>query len=235
MRSQRLRVTFAKGPQLRFITHLDLMRFWERALRRAGIQIAYSEGFSPHPQLSLAAPLPVGVCGTAELMDVFLAVPVSAQGFCRLMSPQLPPGLTLVGVRTVPLSLPSMQSLLQAAEYRAELPSDSDLGELRGRVQSILTSQSLPWQHKREHQTRNYDLRAQIYALSLRTGPGAPQLVMKLQADNAASGRPDQVLLALGLPQTLPLARTHLELRSSGGGRRKRDAADTARLQAELV
>ena len=59
MKVQRLRVTFTRGEQVKYITHLDLMRFWERALRRAEIPVAYSEGFSPHPQLALAAPLAV--------------------------------------------------------------------------------------------------------------------------------------------------------------------------------
>ncbi len=57
MKAQRLRVTFSRGDELRFITHLDVMRFWERALRRANLPVAYSEGFSPHAQISLAAPL----------------------------------------------------------------------------------------------------------------------------------------------------------------------------------
>ncbi|MFN8557816.1 MAG: TIGR03936 family radical SAM-associated protein [Dehalococcoidia bacterium] len=71
MALQRLRVTFSRGEPLRFISHLDLMRFWERALRRAGLVIAYSEGFSPHPRIAL------GRCCRSvrrggRLMDVYL-------------------------------------------------------------------------------------------------------------------------------------------------------------------
>src|SRR5690242_6812802 len=99
MRVQRLRASFSRGQELRYITHLDLMRFWERALRRAQIDVAYSEGFSPHPQISLAAPLPVGVIARNELMDVFLASRMSPPDFLAAIRPQLPKGLDMTDVR----------------------------------------------------------------------------------------------------------------------------------------
>src|SRR4030042_1136628 len=78
---QRLRLKFSRGQELKFLSHLDLMRLWERALRRAGLPLAYSEGFTPHPQIALAAPLLVGVTSDAELMDVSLSRWVSPQSF----------------------------------------------------------------------------------------------------------------------------------------------------------
>jgi radical SAM-linked protein len=78
---QRLRVKFSRGDEIKFISNLDLMRLWQRALRRAGMPLAYSEGFNPHPRISLAAPLPLGVTGEAELMDIVLSRPVSPHFF----------------------------------------------------------------------------------------------------------------------------------------------------------
>jgi radical SAM-linked protein len=126
MKAQRLRVTFSRGEPLRFISHLDLMRFWERALRRGGLSVAYSEGFSPHPKLSLGAPLPVGTTGEAELMDVVLAQPVEPEEFLRRVRPQLPPGVAVSDAREAPASLPSIQSQLRAAEYRVVLPEGTN-------------------------------------------------------------------------------------------------------------
>ena len=63
----RLRVRFKRGGEVKFISHLDLIRLWQRAFQRARIPIAYSEGFSPHPRISLAAPLPIRVTSDAEL------------------------------------------------------------------------------------------------------------------------------------------------------------------------
>lgn len=216
MRVQRLRVSFSKGPQLRYITHLDLMRFWERALRRAEIALAYSEGFSPHPQISLAAPLPVGVTSRAELMDVFLSERSSPLAFTRSLSPQLPPGLELNEVEEVPVSLPSIQSQMRAAEYRVELLGGETNGGLAGRVAQLLDLETLPWRHTREREVKSYDLRPLIQELSLQTEPGQGVLLMRLQADNAATGRPDQVLAALQLLPELAVERTRLVLSEPG-------------------
>jgi len=67
---QRLRIKFSRGEEIKYISHLDLMRCWERALKRADVPLMYSEGFSPHPRISLAAPLALGVTSEAELMDI---------------------------------------------------------------------------------------------------------------------------------------------------------------------
>src|SRR3712207_1821047 len=112
MKVQRLRVTFARGDVLRYITHLDLMRSWERALKRAGLPLAYSEGFTRHPQIALAAPLPVGATAEAELMDVFLAEPLDSAKFRARLAAQTPPGLAIEAVEEVPLAWPSLQSLV---------------------------------------------------------------------------------------------------------------------------
>jgi len=74
---QRIRVRFSRGEELKFISHLDIMRLWQRSLHRADIPLAYTEGFSPHPRISLAAPLAVGVTSQSELMDVFCSKWVS--------------------------------------------------------------------------------------------------------------------------------------------------------------
>jgi len=73
---QRLRITFTKGENLRYISHLDLARTWERVLRRAGIPVLYSRGYHPHPKIVFAAALPVGCTGAAEVMDVVRQAPL---------------------------------------------------------------------------------------------------------------------------------------------------------------
>ena len=66
---QRLRIRFCRGEELKFI-YLDIIRLWQRALNRTGVPLAYSEGFNPHPRISLAVPLALGITGEAELMDI---------------------------------------------------------------------------------------------------------------------------------------------------------------------
>jgi radical SAM-linked protein len=106
---QRLRVRFTRGEELKYISHLDLMRLWQRALNRAGIALAYSEGFNPHPRMSLAAPLALGVTSEAELMDIVLVKFMSPHAFTAAVSRQLPQGIVMQQVYHAPLTMPSLQ------------------------------------------------------------------------------------------------------------------------------
>jgi radical SAM-linked protein len=212
MRAQRLRVTFSRGNELRYITHLDMMRFWERALRRAEVDIAYSEGFSPHPQISLAAPLSVGVTARAELMDVFLARQSSPTIFLDAIRPQLPPGLAITNVEEIDLGLPSIQSQLCGAAYEVRISEEIDSERLRADIEALLARDTLPWKHVREKDVKSYDLRPLILDLALVHGAQGRALQMRLRAGNEASGRPDQVMAALGLPPNLMIERTGLIL-----------------------
>jgi radical SAM-linked protein len=191
------------------------MRFWERALRRAGLMVAYSEGFSPHPQIALGSPLPVGTTGEAELMDVFLAEAVTPEEFARCLRPQLPPGVTLGEVCEVPVNLPSLQSQLRAAEYRVTMPEGSDPGALEAAVQDFLARDSVPWEHRREKEVKRYDLRPLVERLEVEPGRRPPRLLMRLRADPGATGRPDQVVAALGYPSPERVHRLALILAES--------------------
>ncbi|MCJ7807809.1 MAG: TIGR03936 family radical SAM-associated protein, partial [Dehalococcoidia bacterium] len=104
---QRIRVTFSRGEEVKYLSHLDLMRLWERALRRADIPLAYSQGFSPHPRISIAAPLPIGVTSSSELMDILFNKRFSPYYFIKAVGEQLPNGIGLIGVEQVAMQLPS--------------------------------------------------------------------------------------------------------------------------------
>jgi len=210
---QRLRVRFRRGEEAKYITHLDLMRFWERALRRAGVALAYSEGHTPHSRLSLAAPLAVGVTSSAELMDVFLTRRTAPLDFTHSVSGQLPAGIEILEVAEVGLSLPSLQSEVRWARYRVEGPFDGAPGEVRSAIDRFLAAESIPWQHMREKQVRKYDIRALVRDLGVDDAPGGSYaLAMVLRCDNTATGRPEQVVAALGLPEPSVIYRQELVL-----------------------
>jgi len=208
MKVQRLRITFTRGEEVKYITHLDLMRFWERALRRAGIPLAYSQGFSPSPRLALAAPLPVGVTSSGELMDVYLSQRVTAHHFIKAVSQQLPAGIAIREVREVGLGLPSLQSQVRWSEYEMDLPTDRSGEEVQEALTRLLAAESLPWQHQRDKEVRRYDLRSLVHDLWLESlGDGLCTLGMRLRTDSQASGRSEQVAAALGFSQ--PPLRIH--------------------------
>ena len=204
---QRLRVRYSRGQEVKFISHLDIMRLWQRALHRAGISLAYSEGFSPHPRISLAAPLPIGVTSEAELMDIVTTKWVSPHWFTTTLSQQLPSGIEILQVYPIPLSQPSLQSQVGYAEYRVEVETEKDQKETESALTRLLSLEHLPWHHQRDTGRRDYDLRALIDSLwPIDWHRGYCTIGMRLRCDNSGSGRPEQVTAALGFthwPQSI--------------------------------
>jgi radical SAM-linked protein len=196
---QRLRLKFGRGEELKFLSHLDLMRLWERALRRAGLPLAYSEGFTPHPQIALAAPLLVGMTSEAELMDVSLSRWISPQAFVAQIKKQLPAGINLLEVLPVGPNAPSLQSQIRFVEYRVEVETEKGCQEVESALQAFLSKKELPWHHHRDTGDRYYDLRALVEDLRLIDCQDSMcVLEMRLRCDEKGAGRPEQVTKALG-------------------------------------
>lgn len=211
MKVQRLRVTFTRGEELKYITHLDLMRFWERSLRRAEVPVAYSEGFTPHAQISLAAPLPVGTTSDGEIMDVFLEERMTPRDFIQRASTQLPAGVSLIAAEETGMALPSVQADTRFAEYEVDVaPGDADVA---GAIERFLEAETVPWEHRREDEVRTYDIRALVQDIQLASRTDAcVRLKMRLRSDSGGAGRPEQVVAALGLPAPSRIHRTKLIL-----------------------
>jgi len=192
----RLRITFAKGGTIKYTSHLDLARMWERALRRARVGLAYSGGFNPRPKLQLAAALPLGHTGEAEWLDIWLEEAMSVEDFTRALVPVLPDGLTVSQVRQVRLREPALQTQVIAAEYCVTVEWDEPVGKVKARVERLLAAAELP----QERRGRQYDLRPLIERLWLeRAGGGEVVLGMQLSARAGATARPEAVLEALGM------------------------------------
>lgn len=206
----RLRVTFTKQGVLRYVGHLDMAKTWERILRRAGLPLAYSQGFHPQARLQFASALPLGCASTAELMDVMCSQPISPQDALQAIRPQLPGGLRVLSVEQVPLDAPALQAALQAAEYTLRLETDEPPEAIGQRVQALLDAPSLP----RQRRGKPYDLRPLILGLRVQeSSAGCVTLWARLRASQqGGTGRPDEVLDALGLADVpADICRTRLE------------------------
>jgi radical SAM-linked protein len=213
----RLRVRFKRGSEVKYISHLDLIRLWQRAIHRARLPLAYSEGFSPHPRISLAAPLAIGVTSEAELMDICLVRLVSPHFFTSALSQQLPPGIEILQAHPIAPNQPSLQAQVRFAEYRVTLATEKGKAEAEAAISGLLSAEHLPWQHYRDTGPRNYDLRTLISDLWL-TEWHEPYgtIGMRLRCDSGGSGRPEQVSLALGFSQRpRSIHRTKLILQTS--------------------
>jgi radical SAM-linked protein len=203
MSAQRIRVWFRKGERLRYISHLDVLRSWERSLRRAELPLAYSQGFTPHPKLAFGSPLPMGFASEAEVMDVTLDERVDVADFRARLSEQTTEDMAVTAAQEVPLTEPAPQAAMQWAEYRLTL--DIDLDDARRAVADFLAKDSLPWREERGERVREYDLRAACAWLRATADEGGVQLNMRLKADQELTARPEAIIAALFPGKSAPL------------------------------
>lgn len=207
----RIRVTFSKSGPLIYTGALDLQKIWERVLRRARLKVAYTQGFNPGPRVNLASAMPLGVNGAEELADFWFNETPDLQSFCERVNQSAPAGLRALRAEEVPLSTPALQTRVEAAEYRLDLPASINLDEIRRKVETLMAAKSLP----RERRGKPYDLRPLIYAMSVIVDEnGRAALTMTLQAREGATGRADEVQAALELePGSVQLTRVKLLLK----------------------
>src|SRR4030095_8346973 len=121
MNSTRFRIQFEKGAAMRFTSHLDLMRAWERSLRRSGLPLAFTQGHHPHLKMSFGPPLPLGHRSRAEVFDLEVSRPPDGDLLERLNA-VLPEGLRVLSFRPILFKSPSLMSQLDGASYRVRFP-----------------------------------------------------------------------------------------------------------------
>ena len=206
----RIRITFVKQGPLRYTSHLDLHKLWERAARRAELPLAYSQGFHPQPKMNMAAALPLGFSSRCEVMDMKLEHDIPLTDLPTRLNRMLPAGLQVVNVEQVEERAPALQTQVMSAEYEVTLTESIDRSDLERKIDSVIESKALP----RERRGKIYDLRPLIEDLLLMASDGSPsvqKIFMRLAARESATGRPEEVLDVLGIPfEETRIERTHL-------------------------
>ncbi len=207
----RYRAAFHKTEAMRFTGNLDLHRTLERTLRRAGLPLAYTQGFHPHPRLTLACALALGCTSEAELADFWLEETIPAGTVLERCGAAAPSGIRFTDVRPVTLEGPSLPTLVLSAVYVVEVGREAAPSDLTGRVEELLARAAIP----RARREKAYDLRPLIEALEVDSHRhGVLAMRMRLAAREAATGRPEEVLLALGIePAAARIHRRRLILR----------------------
>ena len=213
----RIRITFAKLGALRYTGHLDLHKLWERAARRAELPLAYSQGFHPQPKIYIAAALPLGFSSRCEVMDMRLERDIPLNGLREKLQQTLPTGIQVLNVESADERVPALQTQVVSAEYEVSLTASINGSDLMRKVDSVLGSESII----RERRGKTYDLRPLIQELSLTSSP-LPQeegqgmkVFMRLSAREGATGRPEEVLDALGIAfEETHIERTRLNFQS---------------------
>ena len=208
----RLRITFSKTGALRYIGHLDLHTIWERAARRAGLPLSYSNGFHPQPKISLAAALPLGFSSRGEVLDLRLNEELELAQIPGRLQAAMPEGIGILNVERVDDSLPALQTQVLSAEYEVRLTEAAEPSGLKRRADEVLASPALP----RERRGKSYDLRPLIEVLGVEStgGPSGVMIRMRLACREGATGRPEEVLEVLGVsPEMAQVERTRLIFR----------------------
>ncbi|MBN1217570.1 MAG: DUF2344 domain-containing protein [Anaerolineae bacterium] len=196
----RLRLTFAKKAEIKYIAHLDLALAWERALRRAEIPLAYSQGFNPRPKMQFASSLPVGTMGQAEIVDIIVTQPVAPAEALARISAALPAGIELHTVEAMPVDAPTLQHLLRRAEYRVKVETEEPAETLAARIESLLAASTVVQTRQRKGREEEIDLRPWLHELRLvGVVGGVANLLMCLTAGQSGNLRPAEVLKALHL------------------------------------
>ena len=184
-------VVFEKTPRLRHIGHLDLMRAMQRALRRSGLPLRYSQGFNPHILLTFAAPLSVGMPGKREIMEVPIEGEMTGEAFLEKLKKALPPDLPALSARPVDDRHPAPMAQLAAAIYQAELEDAPE--NLADAVARFTAQKEIPAIRKTKTGMKPCDIRPMIYGLSLHDRT----LTMALALCEKATCKPDLLLSSL--------------------------------------
>ncbi len=164
----RVRIRFTKLGKVRFTSHRDVARIWERTLRRAALPIALTEGFSPRPKMHFGLALSTGHESLGEYLDVDLREPEGAQidvaTLPELLSPLLPVGMDVEAAAVIERSLPSLQEAVTACRWRIEVPG-LDVAERQAAVEKVLAAATLPVSRERKGKTVVDDIRPAILEL----------------------------------------------------------------------
>src|SRR5262245_46022863 len=153
----KVRIRFTKGSDLRLLSHHDLMRTFERMLRRADLPFRRSQGFNPRPRLVFALSLPLGVIGAEEVVELELGQELAVEVIQERLRHQAPPGLEIVSIRRID---PKASAQVRSLSYAVEVPAER-VEDLRGRVAEVLAAPECWWERTRPPK-RRIDLRPWI-------------------------------------------------------------------------
>lgn len=205
-RSVRLR--YQKGDQLRFTSHLDLGKIFERSFRKAGIKLVYSQGFNPHPKIAYNPPLAMGQTSEAEYLDVQY-FQERGTDLISCLNRALPNGLRILTVKPLIGKQPSLSSIINRAEYDIRLSTNFERSELEQKIREFMNREEIIVERTRATGTQPVDIRPYVEKIAVNESNGA--LLLSLNFDQGKIARVQEVLSQfLGLPDDeIALCRVH--------------------------
>ena len=190
----KIRIKFSKQGVMRFIGHLDIMRYFQKAMRRAHIDIAFTEGFSPHMIMSFAAPLGVGLTSDGEYMDIEIRTPVSSEDAIHQLNEVMVEGMKVLSFRQIEEGKAGKaMSLVAAADYTVSFrPGYEPEGDWQSKLEEFIQKDSILVLKKTKKSEVETDIRPMIYQLSVKDD----KVHMTLATGSAANLKPELVMSA---------------------------------------
>lgn len=194
----KVRIKYTKSGSMKFIGHLDVMRYFQKAVKRAGLDIAYSQGFSPHQLMSFAAPLALGVTSEGEYFEAEFNSLVSSEEFVRRFNEQMVEGMRVNDVVLLPEGAKKAMSIVSASDYIITILEHSPEGaakkeKLLQAAGRLLEKDSIEVFRKTKKQEKVEDIKPGIYQLEIRN----EQIYMLLATGSEYNLKPDSVIEAI--------------------------------------
>ena len=199
----KIRLQITKDRDIRFISHLEYSRTISRAIRRAKLPAAYSEGFNPHLKFSLASALGVGVVSYTEFVEIELAEPVEVEAAARALSKALPRGIRVIAADAVETHHTALMAQAAGAEYRVTLPYDKDISAA---VADFNAKETLTFKKaapKKKDKVKEIDVKFYIHKLETELVDG--NIIFKFECKITATGSMKAVDLLNALNETYDL------------------------------
>lgn len=197
----RLRARFSRGESVKYISHLDTLRTFERTLRRAELPIAHSQGFNPRPQMSFGLPLSVGVTSVSEFVDLDMDERISPEEFKDKMNDNIPEGFRIIEAGYID-SKESLMSSIGAASYEVwlGLKGQASKEDLQNKIRDFLKKDSIEIEKESKGKVKIVDIRPDIFELEI-SNCNVEKIcfLMTLSAGSVSNLKPELVIKAFNV------------------------------------
>lgn len=189
----KVRIKFSKHSSMIFIGHLDIMRYFQKAMRRADIDIAYSAGFNPHQIMSFAAPLGVGLYSNGEYLDIEMNTPINSQLMMDRLNQVMVEGIDILSVKKLPEHAGNAMASVAAAGYLVAFRKGHEPAfNYEKKLPKFFLKEQILVMKKTKKSEKELDLKPFIYELSIRDG----QIYMLVDASSSGNIKPSLVMEA---------------------------------------
>ena len=199
------RVRFTKTGKMRFLSYHDLMRLFERALRRTGLPLRMTEGYNPHPVIAFPTALGLGIESLDEVLEFELTSWTSPKGIEKLLGEQLPEGVTVASAEAFDRK---QRSFVNFVEYEASCPGQFE--GLADRIRAFLALKECPVERVSDKGSKTVEIRQYVMALDAESD----RLYLRIRVTDQGTAKPEEVLRSIGIrvDETVRVRKTYTEV-----------------------